>query len=245
MKENLINSLKEFMSKVNKKKVVLGLSGGIDSAVILALAVKALGKENVTAIFMPEIRLTSKTNYEDTQILSKQFGVKLLTIPINPFIIAKNFSWNKTNIAEMNFKPRIRMTVLYDYANSNDAIVLGTSNKSEIYLGYGTKYGDCASDVMPIGDLFKTEVFELSAELGIPQQIINKKPSAELIKDQFDEDELGIDYQTADKIIKIILKGELTKQQMELKFGEKKVNLVLKRIKDNEHKRTPIPILKK
>ena len=225
----LVESLKEFFEKIGKKKAVIGLSGGVDSAVCLALTVKAIGSENVTAIFMPEIGLSKSE--DDARDLAKELKVEFLVVPINSFLI-DNFPWKRNNIAKMNIKPRIRMIILYDFANSNDAIVIGTSNKSEIYLGYGTKHGDFASDVLPIGDLLKTEVYSLASELGIPKSIINKKPTAELELNQFDETEIGMGYEEIDNNIKKFLNGE--------NIDEK----ILKRIKDNEHKRK-IPLIMK
>jgi NAD+ synthase len=137
------------------------------------------------------------------------------------------------------------MLILYDYANSNDALVIGTSNKSEIYLGYGTKYGDSASDVMLIGDLFKTEVYELAKKMNIPQEIIDKKPSAELKLNQTDEEELGIKYNIADKIIESLLNNEMKKDLLYNIFNKKYVDLVYNKIKNNEHKRIQTHVIKK
>jgi NAD+ synthase len=242
---DIINKLKEFFIKTNKKKAVLGLSGGIDSAVCLALSVKALGNENVIAIFMPDLNITSNESKIDAFNLAKQFNVKIIEIPINNVENSFNFEWKRNDIAKMNLKARIRMLILYDYANSNDALVIGTSNKSEIYLGYGTKYGDSASDVMLIGDLFKTEVYELAKKMNIPQEIIDKKPSAELKLNQTDEEELGIKYNIADKIIESLLNNEMKKDLLYNIFNKKYVDLVYNQIKNNEHKRIQTHVIKK
>jgi NAD+ synthase len=242
---DIINKLKEFFIKTNKKKAVLGLSGGIDSAVCLALSVKALGNENVIAIFMPDLNITSNESKIDAFNLAKQFNVKIIEIPINNVENSFNFEWKRNDIAKMNLKARIRMLILYDYANSNDALVIGTSNKSEIYLGYGTKYGDSASDVMLIGDLFKTEVYELAKKMNIPQEIIDKKPSAELKLNQTDEEELGIKYNIADKIIESLLNNEMKKDLLYNIFNKKYVDLVYNKIKNNEHKRIQTHVIKK
>jgi NAD+ synthase len=242
---NLLNGLKEFFKKINKTKAVLGLSGGIDSAVCLALSVKALGNENITTIFMPDINLTSDESRINAINLAKQFNVKLIEIPINNIENSFKTHWKRNEIAEMNLKARIRMLILYDYANSNHALVIGTSNKSEIYLGYGTKYGDGASDIMPIGDLYKTEVYKLANLLNLPKEIINRKPSAELKKDQTDEEELGIKYELADKIIEALLNNVMNKEILYENFNKQDVDLVYDKIILNEHKRIQTHVIKK
>jgi NAD+ synthase len=241
MKDKIVSGLKDFFEKTGKKKAVVGLSGGIDSAVTLFLGVLALGKENVTAIFMPEEGLTDEKNKDDAIGFAESLGVDMIIKPINNFLDVAIFPWQPTPIAEMNLKPRIRMMILYHFANSNDAIVLGTSNKSEIYLGYGTKYGDCASDVMPIADVLKTEIFELGKELEIPKEIIEKKPSAELHHGQTDEEEMGITYETADKIIRDYL-SNVDEKTLKEKYG-KDAETVLSRMKVHEHKRVGVPII--
>jgi NAD+ synthase len=237
---NLVNGLKDFFKKNNKTKAVIGLSGGIDSAVCLAISVKALGNENVTAIFMPDIKITSNESKINVIKLSKQFNVNLIEISINNIEDSFKLNWKRNEIAKMNLKARIRMLILYDYANSNDALVIGTSNKSEIYLGYGTKYGDSASDIMLIGDLYKTEVYELAKNIDIPKEIIERKPSAELKKNQTDEEEMGIKYEIADKIIETLLNNEIKKD-----FNKEDVDLVYNKIKNNEHKRVQTHVIKK
>ena len=246
MKDKIVKELQQFFSSVQKKKAVVGLSGGIDSAVTLSLTVLALGKENVTAIFMPEVHLTSDQNKDDALHLAKSLGVAIETVPINSFIDAsRHLPWLQSRLAAINLKPRIRMMILYHYANAHDAIVVGTSNKSEIYLGYGTKHGDCAADILPIGDLYKGEVIHLAKELGIPYSIISKKPSAELYPGQTDEDEMGITYHEADAILQDHLDYDIRKEQLVEKYGEKNVNLVFSRMSTHEHKRVLPTIIKK
>ena len=244
MKENLIEGLRNFMKKRGFTKAVVGLSGGIDSSVCLALSVEALGKENVTAIFMPEENITSEQSKEDAYLLAEKLDVKIHSIPINPLLEATSLPWKQNDLAITNLKPRMRMMMLYNYANVHNAIVIGTSNKSEILLGYGTKFGDTASDVLLIGDLLKTEVYELATELNIPQPIIDKAPSAELMKNQTDENDLGRSYEEADNILELFEEGKTEEELLQM-FDKKNVSLVLTRIRQNEHKRQPIPVLKK
>ena len=240
MKNTIIASFKNFMTSINKKKVVIGVSGGIDSIVCLVLAVETLGNENVTALFLPE--KGNSSGEEDVVAMTKKLNVELIILPI----ILPDYSWKQTKISSMNLKPRIRMTTLYNYANAHDAIVVGTGNKSEIYLGYCTKYGDSAADVLLIGDLYKTEVFELAKSLNIPDTIINKKPSAELFEGQTDEQELGISYEVADKILINLIDKNMSKEEIiNLGFKEKDVDNVILRVKTSKHKRNIPLILKK
>ena len=159
-------------------------------------------------------------------------GVDYSLLYINDFV--KEFQkveWKQNKAAEMNTIARVRAVILYNYANTHNALVIGTSNKTEILLGYFTKYGDGAVDVEVIGDLFKTETKELAKFLGITEKIINKTPSAELYHGQSDEEELGASYENIDKILKKIVNNENIDENDQL------AKKIMKRIKDNEHKR--------
>src|SRR3989338_2856881 len=191
----------DFFKRNGFTKAVIGLSGGVDSSVTCALAVKALGKENVTGIIMPELGISSKESVNDAQLLAKQLGVIVLYQPINDILTNYQLPFSLNKIAQMNLKARVRANILYAYANTHDALVLGTGNKTEILMGYATKYGDAACDVLPIGSLYKIQVWEIARFLKLPQQIIRKKPSAELYPGQFDEDELGYSYQELDHFL--------------------------------------------
>jgi len=170
----LISGIKDFFKKNNYQKAVLGLSGGIDSAVCAKLLADALGNENITALIMPEKDVTSKENIEDAQELADELNIKKEIIQIDPILQQfKELNWKQTRIAIMNTKARIRALILYNYANSNNALVAGTSNKSELMLGYGTKYGDLAADVYILGDFFKTKIVQLAYFLKIPGCLSN------------------------------------------------------------------------
>ena len=236
--KKLIKGIKEYFRKNNIKKAVIGLSGGIDSALSLRLAAEAVGNSNVTALIMPEKSLTKKENVEDAVRLCRSLKIKFKVIEINPFL--KNFkklSLKQNKDSWLNLKPRIRMLILYNYANANDGLVIGTSNKTELKLGYFTKYGDGACDVEVIGDLYKTEVIELAKFLKIPEKIIKKVPSAELYPGQTDEKELGASYFVIDNILKKITK----KQNIEKNRIVKKI---MNRIKTNGHKRKQPVVIK-
>lgn len=199
----IVKNLREYFKAAGATKAVIGLSGGVDSSLTLKIAVDALGGDNVTGILMPEIGLTSKENITHALGLAEYFGVKTYTASINQALVPLNIlPWKQNERARMQVKARIRMTMLYNFANANEGtLVLGTSNKTECLLGYGTKFGDCASDVLVIGSLLKTQVWEMARFLGLPDEIVNKVPSAELAAGQTDEAELGGSYLEFDKIL--------------------------------------------
>ena len=221
--QHITNNLRSFFQKTDKQKAVLGLSGGVDSALTAKLAVLAIGKENVMAIIMPNNKLNQEQEVQDAEGWAKELGIEYHIIAINDFIGSfDNLPWEASNLADMNVQARIRANILYHYANTHDALVLGTGNKTELILGYFTKYGDGACDCEVIGSLYKTEVWEAGKELGLPEVIINKKPSANLHEGQTDEEEIGMSYQEIDNL---------------LKNGEwKKNELLAERIQSNKHK---------
>ena len=200
--ETIIEFIRSYTENAGVKSVVIGLSGGIDSAVVTKLAIMALGKENVYALFMPELS-TPMEDFEHVRLLSNEFGISYETIDISPMIhsIRKIYSEKMDAVALGNIKSRLRMLLWYGYANSKKSLVCGCSNKTELLIGYFTKYGDGGSDFMPIGDLYKTQVYQIAEHIGIPGPIIKKAPSAGLWKGQTDEKELGIPYEKLDRIL--------------------------------------------
>ncbi len=234
LSEDIANWIREQVKKANKKGVVLGLSGGIDSACVAVLSKKALGS-NVLGLILP-----CNSNAIDEQLalnVAEMFDIETQIIPLNNIFNGLiGMLTGGSNIAKANLKPRLRMAVLYYFANTMDYLVAGTGNKSELKVGYFTKYGDGGVDILPLGGLLKTEVRELAKELKIPREIIERPPSAGLWHNQTDEGELGIDYPELDMIIKAI-------EKKQLKGIEKnKLSKVKNMVRGSLHKRTKVPI---
>jgi len=237
--KKLIDGIRDYFTKNNFKKAVIGLSGGIDSSLSAKLVVDAIGEENVYGLIMPLKGLSSEENVNDAVELCKQIGINYSIIDIKHYLIEfEKVEWKQNKIAEMNTASRIRAVLLYNYANTHNALVIGTSNKTEILLGYFTKYGDGAVDIEVIGELFKTEERDLAKFLKIPDKIINKVPTAELYHGQTDEEELGVSYDELDKILKLYESGNSLLNITKKGFEKEKVESILKRVKSNEHKRS-------
>jgi len=196
--EQICDQLKEFMEDAGAKKAVVGLSGGIDSSVIAYLCVKALGEENVVGISMPY----DKQDQSDALLVAEKLGIPCNIVNILPMVSSFPDHLQRDKLQKGNIMARVRMTVLYAYANTLGGLVIGTTNKTEAMIGYYTKWGDGAVDVEPIAELYKTDVWEVGKILGVPKCIINKAPSAGLWEDQTDEGELGMTYKELDKILK-------------------------------------------
>ena len=184
------------------KGAVIGLSGGVDSAATAILCKDALGKNNVNCLYLPD-ETTPALDNKHCSLFVKKFGLSCEKKDITKIVkeISASSIIKPDKFALANVKARIRMVLLFEYANMTKSLVCGTSNKSEILIGYFTKYGDGGVDIFPIGDLFKTQVWELAKFLKIPKEMINKPPTAGLWKDQSDEKELGINYNQLDKVL--------------------------------------------
>lgn len=236
--QRIVRKTKRFFERSGNKKAVVGLSGGIDSSVAAALCARAIGKKNIHGVIMPEKGVSLKKNVDDAKELAKKIGIIYDVVEIGKLL--PTLPWKQGELARMNTSSRVRAVILYNYANSHDALVLGTSNKSEILLGYYTKYGDGAVDLEIIGSLFKTEVYKIARYLGIPRQIIEKPPTAELRRGQTDEKELGASYEEIDHILKQIRKGS---KKSEIKGDKLLVRKLLDTMKKTEHKRNMPPVI--
>lgn len=244
-REILAGFIKSEITRVGMSRAVIGLSGGIDSALSLALAVDALGKDNVLAVRMP-YKASSKDSLDHAQLLIDQLGVPSKTIEITD-MVEPLFTLNPdmSKLRKGNIMARERMIVIYDQSEVFKGLVVGTSNKTEILLGYSTLFGDSANALNPIGDLYKTQVRQLSRAMNIPSPIVDKPPSADLWEDQTDEGELGFTYSEADRLLYLLVDQRYSPQEaMEAGFDEKFVNAVTTRIRRNQFKRMQPPIAK-
>ncbi len=232
--------IKDFVIRSNRGGVVVGLSGGIDSTVTAYLCVKALGNQNVVGLIMPEANVTPEEDIKDALSVAKRLNVEYHMIDITNY--AKSIEAlipNSDQVSRGNIRARIRMVILYYYANVKNYLVVGTGDKSEILLGYFTKYGDGASDFMPIADLYKTQVRELGKYLGVPDQIVLKKSSPRLWAGQMAETELVLSYDTIDPILYTLVDLRLDVKTIseKLNVSENLVRSIYNRVLSNEHKR--------
>lgn len=228
---------------------VVSVSGGVDSAVTLALTVMALGRDQVRSITMPERDITSEDDVKDVIQLAEMFEVTCDSIEITPVIHVMRSLLPlydpSDRVSTGNIKTRVRMTIAYHYANVLRSMVVGSTNRTEWMTGYFTKYGDGGVDLMPIADLYKTQVRQLASYLGIPRNIIEKTPTAGLWPGQSDEEELGIKYEVLDFILYAWERGmDIVDITNELSVDHSTVEQVLKRVRVNEHKRRLPLILK-
>jgi NAD+ synthase (glutamine-hydrolysing) len=247
----LVLGIRDYFAKTGFKRALIGLSGGIDSAVCLCLAVEALGSENLLAVLMPS-RYSSEHSVTDARLLAQNLGVRHEFISIEkPFsafenILSDIFRGRETDITEENIQARIRAVILMAISNKLGYILLNTSNKSEAAVGYGTLYGDMAGGLSLIGDVLKTGVYRLAGYINrnggvIPENIMTKAPSAELKPGQFDSDSLP-PYGVLDSILHQYIELQRSPDDFEMDgFGMDTVNRVLKLINSNEYKRYQAP----
>lgn len=238
----LTSFIKTYVQNAGSSSVVLGLSGGVDSAVTALLCKEALGLKNVQCVFMPD-EATPASDTRHLQLLVKTFHLRCTTIDIAPFVHqfqALHQRLKRLTIA--NIKPRVRMILLYEIANENGSMICGTSNKSEMLVGYFTKYGDGGVDFQPLGDLYKTQVCQLARHLKIPAPIIKKPPTAGLWLGQTDEKELRMNYATLDKIL-YGLELKLKDEEIQKAAGVTKSQvdrIRAMRVKSQHKRRTPM-----
>jgi len=233
------------ITKVGFRRAVLGLSGGIDSAVSCYLAAAALGPENVLALRLP-YATSSSGSLEHAQLIIDDLGIESETVEITPMVeplIAH--SPQITANRKGNVMARMRMAILYDRSAAWDALVVGTSNKTELLLGYGTIFGDLASALNPIGDLYKTQIRELARSLGVPDPILQKPPSADLIPGQTDEGDFGFTYEQADALLYLLVDERYSPEEaVAAGFARSFVQKVLEMVRRSHFKRT-LPMIPK
>jgi NAD+ synthase len=234
--ERISNWIRERVEEAGAEGVVLGMSGGIDSSVAAVLAQRGLG-DGVLGLIIP--CHSNPTDSEYARLVATEFGIETEYVYLTPvFDCLLQALPPGDRVAAGNLKARLRMTVWYYFANSRNYLVAGAGNKSEIMTGYFTKYGDGGVDILPLGDLLKTQVRELARELGIPEEIITKPPSAGLWEGQTDEGEMGITYEELDKALLAIESGDTDQ------CDQQALDRVRAMMSASQHKRDPIPICK-
>jgi len=252
--EEVINEIIEFIKNyVNNAKasgVVIGLSGGVDSSTVLALSVKALGRDKVFGLIMP-LKFTPKRDVEDAISLANSFGIRYKLIQIDEIENSYKESLEITESPDLkiplaNLRARIRMTILYFYANSMNYLVIGTGDKSELLIGYFTKYGDGGVDLLPIGHLYKTQVRQLALALGIPKHIAFKPSSPQLYPGHKATDEIPLDYDKLDLILHYLFDKSMNPNNVSKRLGIdiKIINRVIEMHVRSFHKREPPPTLR-
>jgi NAD+ synthase len=248
----LTSFLREECHKVGFQSVVLGLSGGIDSALVVELAARALGPQNVLAVAMP-YRTSNPLSLQLAHESAEHAGVNLEEVDISA--MADAFIQTSDGFAEQddgearlrkgNIMARTRMIVLYDRSARQSALVLGTSNKTELMLGYGTIFGDMASALNPVGDLYKSQIVALSRYLGVPEAILDRPPSADLWEGQTDESELGYSYDQVDAFLHFWIDQRYSETELhELGFPTSMIEELGRRVRMNQYKRRP-PVIAK
>lgn len=233
------------ITRTGYTRAVINLSGGVDSALSCYLAAEALGPENVLALRLP-YKTSSPDSLEHAQWVIDALGVQSLTFSITAMVdpLFERFS-DADQVRRGNAMARARMIVLYDQSEAFHGLAIGTGNKTEILLGYTTLYGDAANALNPIGDLYKTQVRQLSRAMGIPEPIVAKAPSADLWIGQTDEGELGFTYEEVDKLLFLLVDQRYSPQEcIEAGFSEPFVHKVVERVRRNQFKRILPPIAK-
>ncbi|MDG6910398.1 MAG: NAD+ synthase [Nitrososphaerota archaeon] len=238
-KEKIVSFIKSRAERAGADGAVLGLSGGIDSAVTAYLTVEALGSERVTALIMPDFRVTPEADVLDARQIAEELSVETRMVDIAPIHRAFMKGLERNRLAEGNLRARIRMALLYYYANSANRIVVGTGDRSEALLGYFTKYGDGGVDILPIGDLYKTEVRRMGETVGIGRRITSKRSSPRLWPGQTAEGELGTTYEAIDDVLRLRVDQRKGVRETAAKLGMKtdQVIALTDRLERTAHKR--------
>jgi NAD+ synthase len=233
------------VTRMGFSHAVINLSGGIDSALSCVLAAEALGPKNVTAIRLP-YKTSSADSLEHAQLVIDATGVQSVTIPISEMVdpLIERFP-DMNSMRKGNIMARTRMIVLYDQSVVFNALAIGTGNKTEILLGYTTLFGDSACAINPIGDLYKTQVRQLSRAVGVPDVIVDKPPTADLWIGQTDEGELGYTYAEVDQLLYLLIDQRYTPEEcIDAGYAEDFVHSVVERVRRNQFKRVLAPIAK-
>lgn len=243
--DRIIRFLRTHSERIRARHLVVGMSGGLDSSVTAALCAKAVGGKRTLGLCLPEAETRSPQSMQDAEEVARKFGIRFKTLDITSLVQAASSllhpSKKKDSVIPYgNLKARLRAMILYYYANTNRGLVVGTGDKSEILLGYFTKYGDGACDIQPIADLYKSSVRDLAIHLGLPRRIFSKPSSPELWPGQIAEDELGLPYNKLDSILWRLERWMPPKDiSEELGIPLRVVARVQGRWLQSEHKRRP------
>lgn len=241
----LTGFIRDEVLKIGLKRVVLGLSGGIDSALVAYLAAEALGPENVHAFIMP-YKTSNPESEAHARLVAESLGINHQVVDITPMVDAYFEIFPQAdNMRRGNKMARERMTILFDQSAAHAGLVLGTSNKTELLLGYGTLYGDMASALNPIGDIYKSQVWQLSEAMGVPSVVIEKKPSADLWAGQTDEQELGFTYREVDELLYRMVDLRMNRQELAARgFAPGFIDDIYAKVQNSHFKRR-MPIIAK
>jgi NAD+ synthase len=243
--ERLRGFIADGVRKVGFERVIVGLSGGVDSSLVTALAVSSLGTDNVVAVFMP-YHSSDPQSRVDALAVCDSLGLEAKVVEITPQVDSYFERFPEADRTRRGNKmARERMSILYDHSMAERALVLGTSNKTELLLGYGTLFGDMASALNPIGDLYKTQVYALAQTLGLPQSVLTKPPSADLWVGQSDEDELGMRYAVVDHVLHLLVDERRSRAEViALGFDAADIDAIVARVRGSQYKRRP-PVIAK
>jgi NAD+ synthase len=245
LREILTGFIRNEVQKTGMARVVVGLSGGVDSALSAMLAAEALGAQNVLAVLMP-YKSSNPDSQAHAEMVVQKIGLESLVVDITPQIDAYFERFPDADARRRGNKmARERMTILYDQSARWNGLVIGTSNKTELLLGYGTLHGDMASAINPLGDLYKTQVWALAEAIGVPSVIVAKEPSADLWVGQTDEGELGFTYREVDKLLYMMVDQRYTKPELVTSgFTETFIDRVALQIMTSQFKRR-LPVIAK
>jgi NAD+ synthase len=240
-RKKIVTFIREYYDQAGVSCAVMGLSGGIDSSLVATLACESLGSENVRGLLMPVDAKKDARNVKDASDLAESLGMSHELFEIGQAVKAYD-TLNLGKVALGNLMARLRMVAWYAVANSSDGLVLGTGNKSEILIGYFTKYGDGGVDILPIANLYKLNVWGLARHVGVPAHLVEKVPSAGLWANQTDEGEIGVSYPELDSILFLHFdKGMSLDEIVSEGYSRKNVDRVLDMVSRSHHKRNPLP----
>lgn len=245
VRELLVRFIHDETTNAGFAKAVVGVSGGVDSAVSVTLASEALGKENVLGVMLP-YRTSNPKSLEDAKQVIQKIGIRSELVDITKMVDGYCDEHKVTDsLRRGNVMARMRMIVLYDLSAREKALVIGTSNKTEILVGYGTQHGDLASAINPLGDLYKSQIWQLADTLGIPKQIVEKAPTADLWEGQTDEGEIGVTYAKLDALLfELVDERHSDEELIQMGFDDSLIKKVRSLIQKNQFKRRP-PLIAK